>query len=75
MFSYSLYCKNFDSSNIILCKMLQEECDLTQYDKMREPFKADGFDEYTIEKFIRQEIEMDEFQAKEGIADINATRE
>lgn len=48
---------------------------MDKYDKMREEFRADGLDEYTIEKFIRQEMEMDEFQANEGIADINATRE
>ena len=48
---------------------------MTKYDKMREQFKADGLDEYTIEKFIRQEMELDEFQAKEGIADINAKME
>ena len=48
---------------------------MTKYDKMRKQFKSDGLDEHTIEKFIRQEMEMDEFRANEGIADINATRE
>lgn len=32
-----------------------------KYADMAEQFRKDGCDEYTVEKFIRQEMEMDEF--------------
>ncbi len=32
-----------------------------KYIEMAEQFRKDGCDEYTVEKFIRQEMEMDEF--------------
>ena len=32
-----------------------------KYKKMAEQFRKDGADEYTVEKWIRQEMEQDEF--------------
>lgn len=32
-----------------------------KYKEMAEQFRADGCDDYTIEKFILQEMEMNEF--------------
>ena len=46
-----------------------------KYAKMSEDFRRDGLDEYTIEKFIRQEMEEDEFQKGYGTTDIEAARE
>lgn len=37
-------------------------------------FRNDGCDEYTVEKFIRQEMERDEYQKGEGTTDIEAIR-
>lgn len=45
-----------------------------KYLKMAEQFRKDGCDEYTVEKFIRQEMEMDEFKKGEGTTDIEAAR-
>ena len=41
---------------------------------MAEQFRKDGADEYTVEKFIRQEMEMDEFRKGEGTTDVEAVR-
>lgn len=41
---------------------------------MDEQFKKDDCDKYTIEKFIRQEMEADEFAKGEGTTDIDAVR-
>ena len=46
-----------------------------KYKEMAEQFRADGCDEYTIEKFIRQEMEMDEFRKGEGTTELDAYRE
>lgn len=45
-----------------------------KYRKMAEQFRNDGCDEYTVEKFIRQEMERDEYQKGEGTTDIEAIR-
>lgn len=34
--------------------------------EMAEQFRKDGLDEYTIDKFIRQEMERDEFEKGKG---------
>lgn len=41
---------------------------------MAEAFRKDGCDEYTIEKFILEEMEMDEFAKGYGTTDIEAVR-
>lgn len=41
---------------------------------MAEQLQKDGCDEYTIEKFIRQEKDADEFGKNEGTTDIEAVR-
>lgn len=45
-----------------------------KYKKMAEEFRKDGCDEYTVEKFIRQEMEADEFRKGENTTDIAALR-
>lgn len=45
-----------------------------KYKKMAEQFKKDGCDEYTVEKFIRQEMEADEFAKASGTTEIEAIR-
>lgn len=40
--------------------------------EMAEQFRNDGCDEYTAGKFIRQEMERDEYQKGEGTIDIEA---
>lgn len=45
-----------------------------KYKKMAEQFRKDGCDEYTVEKFIRQEMEADEFQKGDGITDLEAVK-
>ena len=45
-----------------------------KYKEMAEQFQKDGCDEYMIEKFIRQEMEADEFQKGKGITDMEALR-
>lgn len=46
-----------------------------KYKEMAEQFRADGCDEETVEKFIRQEMDMDEFRKDEGTTDLDAYRE
>ena len=46
-----------------------------KYKEMADQFRRDGADEYTIEKFIRQEMEADEFRKGEGTTDLNAYKE
>lgn len=43
-----------------------------KYKEMAEQFRKDGADEYTIEKFIREEMEWDEFRKGEGTTDLEA---
>lgn len=45
-----------------------------KYKEMAEQFRKDGCDEYTIEKFIRQEMEDEKFAKGEGTTDIEAIR-
>ena len=45
-----------------------------KYKKMADAFRKDGCDEYTVEKFIRQEMEADEFAKGEGSTDLEALR-
>ncbi len=45
-----------------------------KYMDMAEQFRKDGCDEYTIENFIRREMESDEFAKGEGTTDIEALR-
>ena len=45
-----------------------------KYKKMADEFRKDGCDEYTVEKFIRQEMEADEFAKGEGSTDLEAVR-
>lgn len=45
-----------------------------KYAEMAEQFRKDGCDEYTIEKFIRREMEADEFERGHGTTDIEAVR-
>ena len=46
-----------------------------KYQKMAESFRKDGLDEYSIEKFIRQEMELDEFAKGRGITDLQTAKE
>ena len=43
-----------------------------KYNKMAEQFRKDGVDEYTVEKWIRQEMEQDEFERLSGTTDPEA---
>ena len=43
-----------------------------KYKKMADQFRRDGADEATIEKWIREEMDQDEFRAGEGITDLSA---
>jgi len=45
-----------------------------KYKEMAEQFRKDGADEYTVEKFIRQEMEMDKFRKGESTTSIEAAR-
>lgn len=45
-----------------------------KYKKMAEQLLKEGCDEYTIEKFIQQEKDADEFDRNEGTTDIEAVR-
>lgn len=45
-----------------------------KYAEMAEQFRKDGCDEYTVEKFIRREMEYDEFEKGRGTTDIEAVR-
>ena len=42
---------------------------------MAEQFRNDGVDEYTVEKWIRQEMEQDEFERLSGTTDPEALKE
>ena len=46
-----------------------------KYAEMAERFRKDGCDEYTVEKFIRQQMEEDEFEKGYGTTDIEAIKE
>ena len=41
---------------------------------MSEQLRKDGCDEYTVEKFIRQEMEANEFYKRDGIIDLEAVK-
>ena len=43
-----------------------------KYKEMAEQFRKDGADEYMVEKFIREEIERDEFEKGAGTTDLEA---
>lgn len=45
-----------------------------KYQRMAEHLRHDGCDEYTVDKFIHQEMEMDEFRKGEDTTDIEAIR-
>ena len=45
-----------------------------KYKEMADQFRRDGCDEYTVEKFIRQEMELDEFRKGYGSTDIEAAK-
>ncbi len=45
-----------------------------KYKEMAEQFRKDGCDEYTIKKFIRREMEADEFAKRRGISEIEAMK-
>jgi hypothetical protein len=45
-----------------------------KYKKMAEEFRKEGCDDATIEKFIRREMEDDEFQKGDGTTDIAALK-
>ena len=45
-----------------------------KYKKLAEEFRKDGADEYMVEKFIREEMERDEFRKGRGTTDLNAFR-
>ena len=45
-----------------------------KYKKMAEEFRKDGVDEATIERFIRQEMDQDEFEKGAGTTDIKALK-
>ena len=43
-----------------------------KYKEMAEQFRKDGADEYMVEKFIREEMERDEFRKGEGTTELEA---
>lgn len=45
-----------------------------KYKEMADAFRKDGVDEKTIERFIREEMESDEFHKGDGATDIGAVR-
>lgn len=45
-----------------------------KYKSMAEQFRKDGCDECTIEKFIKQEMEANEFEKGNGTVDIDAVK-
>lgn len=45
-----------------------------KYKEMAEQFQKDECDEYTVEKFILQEMEADELRKGKGITDMEALR-
>lgn len=46
-----------------------------KYAEMAEQFRADGCDEATVERFVREEMEADAALACEGITQLDAYRE
>ena len=46
-----------------------------KYKKLADQFRADGCDEALVERFIREEMERDEFEKKSGMTDFAAYRE
>ena len=46
-----------------------------KYKDMAEEFRKDGADEYTVEKFIRQEMEREDFEKLSGTFDFEACKE
>ena len=46
-----------------------------KYKEMAEQFRNDGADEYMVEKFIREEIERDEFEKGAGTTDLEVRGE
>ena len=45
-----------------------------KYAEMAEQLRADGCDEYTVEKFVREEMEADEWKAGEGMTEFEALK-
>ena len=43
-----------------------------KYKRMAEQFRKDGADEYTIKKWIREEMDRDKFEKGRGITDLTA---
>lgn len=43
-----------------------------KYKEMAEQFRKDGADEYMVEKFIREEMERDDFRKGEGTTGLEA---
>lgn len=46
-----------------------------KYKKLADQFRADGFDEAMIERFIREDMERDEFERNRETTDLAAYRE
>lgn len=46
-----------------------------KYKNLADQFRADGCDEIMIERFIREEMERDEFERNRGTTDLAAYRE
>ncbi len=46
-----------------------------KYAEMVEQLRADGCDEYMVEKFVREEMEADEWKAGEGITEFEAFKQ
>ena len=46
-----------------------------KYKEMAEQFRKDGIDEYLVEKFIREEMDRDEFLKNEGSTELEAYKE
>ena len=69
---------NMESYDFDMIKNLCERCVVMEYKgkykEMAEQFRKDGCDEYLVEKFIRQQMEEDEFAKGEGTTDLEAVR-
>lgn len=46
-----------------------------KYKQLADQFRADGCDEAMVERFVREEMERDEFKKNKGTTDIDAYRE
>lgn len=46
-----------------------------KYAVMAEELRADGCDERTVERFVREEMEADEWRSRSGVTDFEALRE